>query len=304
MARKKWGESFLKSGLPLEHVTLVTFRSSGFDCYPNVEYSRQNETGQEAWFELDLCAISHRNNKDTDLSFLVECKYHDLNRFWFFLPCETERWCFNDRVFNCAPFQTLTGPLSKSALKLSPLSWRGIVVSKDGTKQDNAVHTAIQQLANAFTPHSLSWLFGHRLAVKTLAQASSSALVPMIVTNADIFRLRPKMTDLDSIRDATAPTTVADQLEWTLCYHDPPMDLYLRNSDAIQQHKKREEKMIERFPVVENRFELWPSRPNWIVVVNIKHLESTVQCIQDHFMSLKTCTTGTALKEKRTVRTR
>ena len=93
MARKKWGESFLKSGFPLEHVTLVTFRSSGFDCYPNVEFSRQNERGQEAWFELDLCAISHRNNKDTDLSFLVECKYHDLSRFWFFLTGEL--WGFN-----------------------------------------------------------------------------------------------------------------------------------------------------------------------------------------------------------------
>lgn len=303
MARKKWGESFLKSGLPLEHLTLVTFRSLGFNCYSNAEYARPNESGEETWFEIDLYATSDSRNKDTDLGFLAECKYHDLSRFWFFLPCETGRWRFNDRVFNCAPLQTLTEPLSKSAFSLAPISWRGIVVSKDGTKQDNAVHTAIQQLANAFVPHSLSTMFRHRLGVSRPTEVQSSALVPMIVTNADIFRLKPDITDFDRIRTATSPTSVADPLEWTLCYYDPPMDLHLRNFDAIQDHKKNEERLLERFPAVEPRFELWPSRPNWIAVVNVKYLSSTVKAIQDHFMGLRTCTTKTALKQARTVRT-
>lgn len=95
MSKKKWGESFLKSGLPLEHLTIVTFRSLDWNCRPRVEYTRENRNGEKTWFEIDLEASSYETNKDTSLSFLVECKYHDLNRFWFFLPHDSERWAFN-----------------------------------------------------------------------------------------------------------------------------------------------------------------------------------------------------------------
>jgi len=32
MSGQIWGESFLKSGLPLEHLTLLTLRSIGWTC--------------------------------------------------------------------------------------------------------------------------------------------------------------------------------------------------------------------------------------------------------------------------------
>ena len=152
MSKRKWGESFLKSGLPLEHFTLFAFKRLKYSCTPNVEYAREEEPA-ERWFELDLFASSRRDNRDTSLSFLVECKYHDLSRFWFFLPCETGRWQFNDRVFNCLPVQTLSRPRAHGALKLTPLSYRGLVVSEDGTKQENAVEKAIHQLSNGFVPY-------------------------------------------------------------------------------------------------------------------------------------------------------
>ncbi len=200
MAKRKWGESFLKSGLPLEHLTLVTLRAEGFLCSTNIEYERKKESGENAWFELDLEAASGYRNKDTSLSFLVECKYHDENRFWFFLPHERDRWGFDDRVFNCAPLQTLTSPLSRGAFKLSPLSCRGIVVSNDGKKQDNAVHTAVQQLANGFVPLTLWGMFHYTLDLPKHAFPYSMAMVPMIVTNANIFRLRPDVSNLDVIK--------------------------------------------------------------------------------------------------------
>jgi hypothetical protein len=148
MSKGKWGESFLKTGLPLEHLTLMTFRSCGYDCDTQIEYERRNREGTNTYFELDLKATSEEINNDTELSFLVECKYHDLSRFWLFLPHEKTRWHFDDRILNIGPIQTLAEPKASTFLGLAPASTSGIVVSEDGSKQENAVYTAIQQLTN------------------------------------------------------------------------------------------------------------------------------------------------------------
>ena len=302
MARHKWGESFLKSGLPLEHLTLVVLKDQGFFCYPSVEYQRPDESREGVWFEIDLEAISGSKNKETSLSLLVECKYHDESRFWFFLPCENDRWGFNDRVFNCGPLQTLTRPLSRTALQLAPLSYRGLVVCKDGTKQDNAVHTAVQQLANAFTPISLRIMFRYRLDAPKGQLPMSTAMIPMIVTNAAIFRLKSNVTDLSVIKQAGAPADIGDEVPWLWCHYDPSRDLFIRNARAVGDYLKQEPELVERFPIVENRLELWPSRPNWIAVVNVQHLAPTLRTLQEHFLSLKTCRSRTALDTKRKVR--
>jgi len=286
MSKRKWGESFLKSGLPLEHLTLLTFKRMEYYCSPNVEYARDEEQ-TERWFELDLFASSHHYNKDTDLSFIVECKYHDLSRFWFFLPCETGRWQSNDRVFNCAPVQTLARPKARGALGLAPLSNRGLVVAEDGTKQENAVEKAIHQLSNGFVPYTLSHMF-YLLDVIEGYAPSASAVIPMIVTNAKLFRLRPSLRSLERIRDSAQPSEIADELTWTWCYFEPSMVLFDQNIDNIDIYKERERDLLSEFPAVESIFRLWPNRPNWIAVVHISALKDAISYIENYFFSIKT----------------
>ncbi|MEI6430307.1 MAG: hypothetical protein WCO45_18280 [Pseudanabaena sp. ELA607] len=292
MSKGKWGESFLKSGLPLEHLTLATFKSMGWICSPSIEVERPNREGQQTWFELDLEAHSPFENQDTTLSFLVECKYHDASRFWFFLPHEPERWGFNDRFFNCGPIQTLAEPRNdKSALKLIQASTGGIVVSEDGTKQDNAVHTAIQQIANAFVPICLSEMYDYLLLDEDEDEEyypAAVAKVPMIVTNATLFRLKENVTDLDAIRNALTPHEVADEIPWTWHYFDPSMSLLKQNNDAIKLHISTQAEFVYRFPHVKQRIWQLCERPNWIAIVNINQLSSVITEISDLFMSLPT----------------
>ena len=301
MSKKKWGESFLKSGLPLEHLTIVTFRSLDWNCRPRVEYIRENLNGEKTWFEIDLEASSYETNKDTSLSFLVECKYHDLSRFWFFLPHDSERWAFNDRVLNVGPFQLLADPRSKSLLSLAPCSAGGIVISAEGDKQENAVSTAIQQIVNGFVPCSLNQFsydldfHNSTLDIKDFLP-SATAVVPMIVTNACIYRLKPEVTDLELIRNASSPNDIADEVEWTWCYHDPLMALINQNVDALEMHKMKEAELFYRFPYVEQRLEGFDGRPNWIAIVNIKFLKNTIKKIADHFQSIQTISVNNILK--------
>lgn len=302
MSQRKWGESFLKSGMPLEHITLITLKSSGFLCSPNIEYLRLDEKSNKSWFEIDLYANSRKRNKDTHLSFLIECKYHDLSRFWFFLPCETDRWLFNDRILNCGPFQTLTNPMDKKFFSIAPLSYRGIVVSEDGSKQINSVYTAIQQIANAFVPVSLSRMYGYLLGVGRGYTPINEALIPMIVTNARLFRLKPDITDLDVIRKSSTPGDIADELDWTWCYHDPTMELFDRNIVALESHLKKEKEKLDKYPICYKRLELWADRPNWISVVNIGALDKVIKMIEEHFLSINMCKVKTAMKSDRKVR--
>lgn len=290
MATSKWGESFLKSGLPLEHLVIMTFNSLGWECSPHYEYRRKNREGENAWFEIDVVAYSPMKTFD-DLRLLVECKYHDTSRFWFFLPCVTTSHTAiyhaleaidtvetNDRVFHYAPFPVLSNPSSPSALELATKSLWGVVVAADGTKQDNAIETAIHQLGYAFVPYALENQY-------SLTTNRPTALLPVVVTNAKIFRLKPDITDLERIREGSSPTEVADQLEWTWCYYAPNGALLDHNLDLIDEHIN--EYGLKKYPFIENQLtELWAS-PSWIAVVNIDALSTAVGEIYKHFLALK-----------------
>lgn len=297
MAKGNWGESFLKSGLPLEHLTQVTFRNLGWDCVSQLEYQRLNRDRENTWFELDLYASSPTLNCDSELSALVECKYHDLSRYWFFLPHESSgRWLFDDRVLNCGPYSTLVNPRADTLLKLASLSSGGIVVSEDGSKQDNAVYTAIQQLVNGFLPCCLERMFTYNLDYTNTVDPNAeftfipdvTALVPMIVTNARLYRLKPGVTDLSTIRNAAAPMDVADELPWTWYYHDVSRQLFEQNLDLVDTHCKKVPELVYRFPMIEGVMRLFADRPNWIAIVNIASLKTAVDAIQSQFLKLKT----------------
>lgn len=292
MAKGKWGESFLKSGLPLEHLTLVTLKGQGWRCSPGREVSRPNRDAEHKWFEIDLEAECKTNNRDTQLALLVECKYHDLSRSWFFLPHERDRWHFDDRVLNCGPIQTLAEPRKDKLLQLAPRSTGGIVVSEDGQKQDNAVYAATQQLANAFVPHALRKHYRYflgwdpSLVSDTEALPDVGALIPVIVTNASLFRLKPSISELERIREADKPNEIADEVDWTWLYFDPSGELRDQNYTAIRTHAEQEARAIYRFPFVEARMHELAARPNWIGVVNIKALGKATKAIVDAFLSL------------------
>lgn len=149
---KKWGESFLKTGLPLEHLVGTILRNAGWSVNANPEYQRKNASGEPAWFSIDLEAYSGRTNRDTELGLLIECKYHDDDRFWMFLPSDEAFPPTDGLICNCQGFDTLQRPDARTLIGLAPLISRGTVISRHGLKQDDAVHAAIQQIVNGYLP--------------------------------------------------------------------------------------------------------------------------------------------------------
>ncbi|MFA6217513.1 MAG: hypothetical protein WDL87_07700 [Candidatus Omnitrophota bacterium] len=304
MSKGKWGESFLKSGLPLEYLTLMTFRSLGWHCDTHIEYERKNREGNSSWFELDLMASYHKRNQDTELAFLVECKYHDLSRFWFFLPHIKSSWHFDDRVLNVGPLQTLAKPRNSTFLEFAPTSSGGIVVAENGSKQDNAVCTAIQQLTNSFVPICMSTMFNYNIDFYNVReghdfQIYSTALIPMVVTNAKIYRLKSTVTDIDIIRKAASPKEIADEIPWTWCYFDLPMSQLNSNYVSINEHEKKEKELICRYAQIKNSLSRFENRPNWVLITSIINLQNVIETISNNFMKLPTIAINSVLRNHR-----
>lgn len=289
MAKNHWGQSFLKSGLPLEHLTLVTLNSIDWSCAPHQEYQRVNRDGELTWFETDL--IAFRSEGDTEVDLLVECKYHDQDRFWFFLPWTSsdfmseyhateagENHETNGRVFNYAPFEPLRAPKSDSSLHLAPKSLWGVVVNRNGQKEENTIYNALMQLAWAFVPYATDRYY-------SLHRIMPTAILPVLVTNAEIYRLRADVTQLSAIADADSPAEIADNLGWTWCYFSPRNDLLTNNLTLIDEVTEREG--LSRLGKVSSQLlELWTA-PSWFIVVNINSLAEAVSSIFAHLSALK-----------------
>jgi len=286
MSGQKWGESFLKSGLPLEHLTLLTLKSIGWDCELHYEYSRPNREGVPKWFEHDVIAYSPHSNTG-DMELLVECKYHDDSRFWFFLPCETEdhmsqygalsageNLYVDSAVFHSAPYQMLAQPNSETLLPLAPMCVWGVTVSRDGTRQPNAVEEATKQLAYGFVPFCLDRFYGfHR--------GRAVSVLPVIVTSANLFRLRPNIRSLEKIRSASIPADIADEVGWLWYYHAPNSELIFHNLDAIEVYEKGNR--YAKWKEVAEQLAGFCFSPHWILVANIESLATAVSIVYNSF---------------------
>jgi len=286
MPGQKWGESFLKSGLPLEHLTLLALKSIGWECELHYEYSRPNREGVHAWFEHDV--IGYSPHSDTgDVELLVECKYQDDSRFWFFLPCETEdhlsqygalsagqNLYVDSAVFHSAPYEVLAQPSSETFLSLAPMCLWGVTVSRDGTRQPNAVEEATKQLAYGFVPFCLEAFYGfHR--------SRAVSVLPVIVTSAQLFRIRPDVCSLDKIRSAGVPADIADEVGWLWCYHAPNNELIFHNLDAIETYEQGNR--YSKWKAIAHQLSELYCFPHWILVANIDALAAAVLKVYNTF---------------------
>jgi len=289
MSKKKWGETFLKTGLPLEHLALTSLTALGWECEPRYEYERPNRKGHPAWFEVDLIAYAPRHKRGA-LNLLIECKYHDEQRFWFFLPCTTldheaqygalsagADLESDEEVLHYAPYSPLRAPKRHTLISLAPRSVWGANVSLAGTREENSIHEALEQLGYAFVPFCLDRLY-------SFCSYSPGAVIPAVVTTAKLFRLRETVTDIRRIRDAAGPGDIADEVPWTWCYYAPRGQLLDHNNRLIDDWKDDHSGL--RFAKLDEQLaSLW-SGPHWVMVTGIEALAHAAKRLHSGFLAL------------------
>ena len=162
-------------------------------------------------------------------------------------------------------------------ISLAPKSVWGANVSRAGIREENSIKEALNQLGFAFVPFCLDRLY-------SFCQYSPEAVIPAIVTTARLFRLRPDVRDIATIRDAHGPEEIADELPWTWCYHAPHGEL-LNHNDAQIEHWRETHKDV-RFKGLDDQLaSLW-SGPHWVMIVNIEALAAAAAVVHKTFLSL------------------
>ena len=168
-------------------------------------------------------------------------------------------------------------PKAETLLKLTPRTLWGVTVSKDGTRQANAVDGATNQLAFGFVPFCLERFYGfHR--------SRAASVLAAIVTSARLFRLRADIGSLDIIRTATSPDQLAEAASWLWYYHAPNAQLLAHNMHAIDEYEKGNPYAAKKL-VQQQLLKLW-TFPHWIAVININAVARAVSEIHKRFVSL------------------
>lgn len=270
----KWGESFLKSGLPFEHLTLMMLEDAGWVVMPHYEFRRADiEPGKTS--EIDLLA-SPAVEGQPELRLLIECKYHDPSRDWMLLPSATEAHLSESEslsageavetdpfFLNYAPYDPLVDGSTRTFYDSAPRSIWGSVLAKNGTRQHNELQKALHQVATALVPYILDYHYN-------FANNHPCAVVPMVVTSASLFRLREDIRTLDQVRSAEGPEEIAERVPWTWCYYSSPMWLKDRNMDLVDQWLHLS--ALPHYPKIGQQvYRLWAA-PKWVAVINFEAL--------------------------------
>ena len=87
--KKDWKDLLLRSGLPLEHDVADLLEKHKIYSYGEYSYSRINENGQQLEHSVDIDAEIRLAG--APLYFLIECKYRDPQKMWFFYPISMGR---------------------------------------------------------------------------------------------------------------------------------------------------------------------------------------------------------------------
>jgi hypothetical protein len=235
MSNKDWKDHLLSSGLPLEYSVVQCLRQLGVERPKEYRYERTNEYGIPTIFSVDVHATVIGR---VWLEFFIECKYrHDATR-WIFTPDEYGNWL--DEGFHDAfiALDQLTEEYIDSrhidgyAAKYG-LCGKGIELLAND-KNPKSIEQCVQQLRFALVEQAVEGLI-HQVQELLGKPNPIFVLIPIIVTTAELWRLRPGVT-IEDVRGAKDLPEVADVHD-CLVLKQPPDNQLSRHTMLRFKHR-------------------------------------------------------------------
>jgi len=212
MSTKSWKDLLLSSGIPLEYSVSRVFETLGTGAGSEFRYERTDEHGIRRVFSVDVHSARHDWDRGVTLETLVECKYRHDGTKWVFLPEDYSTFLgpdFDDAFVTldqCCPDRRLNTQLLAEFRERYPLCSKGIELLPTD-KNPKSIEQAVQQLRHAVTAKTITDL---RWMGAEFRPPAITAIVPMVVTTADLWRLKSDCT-VDDVRQAEELTDVAEQ---------------------------------------------------------------------------------------------
>lgn len=235
MSTKTWKDHLLSSGLPLEHSVAQALGKLGMIDPREFRYTRANEHGVLTTFSVDVHAECLISNPNIWLELFVECKYHHDSTNWVFAPSEYD-WFGPEFAELFVSLETLDSghQLNKELLnkysKNYPLCTKGVELFT-GDATHATIERALSQLKYAVPHRAARALNG---LVATNNPSPTIVLVPIIVTTASLWRLKPTVS-VEGLRAANELAEVASAEEIVVVHQLPDNDLSAYTADVFNR---------------------------------------------------------------------
>ena len=215
---KSWKDALLKSGLPLEHSVANILEEEGMDQPSTFRYRRSNEDGVLKTFSVDVHAKKDFEVPEgLSLELLIECKHRTPGTKWFFMPesiASKQRPPFSQLFYSTSeicPDWQLNRDIVEDFEDEYEVCGRGTEIYGNGQVNRKSIPTALNQVRYAFSRKVAQTINLEVFHYKnTDAESSMTVLVPIVVTNSNLWRVKPGM-DTTAIRQADEPEDIAEE---------------------------------------------------------------------------------------------
>ena len=224
MSEKSWKDHLLSSGVPLEYTVARIFEQLEIWRPGEFRYERKNPDGVPRVFSVDVHSSHIDSKRNIWLETLVECKYRHDGTKWVFTPREYDPVFGEDLkdLFVTLDQYCLDRQLNRELIggvrTQYPLCGKGIeLLPKDANPK--TIEQAVQQLRHAVVAKALDSLV-HQVDDLLGAPTPLFVIVPIIVTTAELWRLKPGTT-VEDVRGADNIETIAERRDLVVLYSEP-----------------------------------------------------------------------------------
>ena len=222
-SKKSWKDHLLSSGVPLEYSVARIFEQLEIWRPGEFRYERKDPDGVPRVFSVDVHASHIDSKQNVWLETLVECKYrHDGTR-WVFTPREYDPVFGEDLkdLFVTLDQYCLDRQLNRQRIRgfrtQYPLCGKGIELLPEDTNP-KTIEQAVQQLRHAVVAKALDALV-HQVDDLLGAPTPLFVIVPIIVTTAELWRLKPGTT-VEDVRGADDIGMIAERRDLVVLYDE------------------------------------------------------------------------------------
>jgi hypothetical protein len=297
MSAKKWKDLFLSSGVPLEYSVAQIFEELGSWRVEEFSYERKNEDGASQIFSVDVHSAYNSRKHDVRLDILAECKYRYDGTKWIFTPSETHH---HEAMWG-VDFSPLFLALDECSVDRKvdrdflgrfgqdyPLCKNGIEILPEDTNP-KTIEQAIRQLRYAVVAMGLRRIDHQRYILSIREPSPIFVIVPVIVTTAELWRLKPGTT-VENVRRAESIDEVAHHHDAVVLWKKPDESDVKQATSAFRNNftdadlEKLRTLVKEQFPDGLTQFMNYlANRPSLFLVAQYSTLRSTVKSLYELF---------------------
>ena len=247
--KKDWKNLLLRSGLPLEHDVADLLEKHKIYSYGEYSYSRINENGQQLEHSVDIDAEIRLAG--VTLYFLIECKYRDPQKMWFFYPISYGRkelgQLQGDRLVKILECLSPARIDSKSFRRFESqleLCSKGVeLLENKKSKDESGIKHGLFQLRYAIPNQVLNLALSQAQEMND-GNLDIKVIIPILVTTAALYVINENK-DIKAIHNAKHIEEVAARVNSLVVYQEPAIDL-LEYSEGLFEKVMQDPRILTR----------------------------------------------------------